>query len=315
MMILADKNPAVTNAIDLFDRINVRTTPLRFRRGNKKPRLRTGHFQGIQQLRTAPNQTRYYAMTRNSWSGPFLIVVAFPTDQLHKGEIVAKHLLHSDGRKRPLKHPGGFQIIGDYAVIGVEDESGKKRSQIQFWDLSNPLNPRPASHLTIKREGTVKGNKTAGAVGICSRENDHLMVVGSWGSKQLDFYSSNGKPLSNDKCDFTYLATWDSETASKTGWIDGQWGNHQNLNLVTDSNGAIYLIGFHRGGGHDYADLFELSFAGEVTLKKVASKHLILTNRCTFQHAGGAYLEPNRLTILAGPKDLGRSEMYLNIAE
>jgi len=178
-MNLSDKNPAVSDPVDLFDQVSERPLSVRFRRGRKKPRLRTGHFQGIQRLRSASDDVHYFAMTRSSWTGPFLIIVAFPNGHAQKGEIVAKHLLPSDGQHRPLKHPGGFQVTGDYAAIGVEDDRGKNRSQVQFWNLADPLDPQQATHLTIRREDRVIGNKTSGAVGICSREND---IYWSWGT-------------------------------------------------------------------------------------------------------------------------------------
>jgi hypothetical protein len=129
----------------------------------------------------------------------------------HKGKIVAKHSLPSDGRSRPLKHLGGFQLVGDYAVTGVEDDRGKKRSQI-----------------------------------------------------------------------------WDAELAIKSGWCDGNWENYQNLNFLTYTDDCVYLTGLHRERGHNYADLFEVAHRGvDTTVRKVPSKHLILRNKHTFQHAGG----------------------------
>ena len=129
---MSDEYPSVRNPVDHFANIAEHPRTIRFRRGNKKLRLRTGHFQGTQRLPTTAGNSQYYAMTWNSLSRPFFIIIAFTKSPSRKGKIVAKHRLPSDGRSRPLKHPGGFQLVGDYAVTGVEDDRGKKRSQI--WD-------------------------------------------------------------------------------------------------------------------------------------------------------------------------------------
>jgi len=248
----------------------------------------TGHFQGIQRLSNIGTDM-YYAMTRNAWSGAFLIVIRVP--QHGRGEIVTKLRLPSDGRGRPLKHPGGFQVVGDYAAICVEDARGKRRSQIQFFDVIRPAQPKQVTHLTLNRHGTNRGRKTAGAVGVWARGTDHLLVVGSWGSRTLDFYESNGKPLDDARCRFDYVGEWRSEGVTRSGWHpDQEWGNYQSLNLLTDTSDQPYLVAFHRQHGHDYADLYAVDLSGPIKLKKAWRHHVILKNRCTFQHAGGVYI-------------------------
>lgn len=86
--------------------------------------------------------------------------------------------------------------------------------------------------------------------------------MGNWGSKKLDFYTSTGQPLSSGTRSFTYQSTWDSERLPDAARKDKHWGNYQSLNLLTDTSGSVYLIGFHRERGNDYADLFEISLAG-----------------------------------------------------
>ncbi|NQV34472.1 MAG: hypothetical protein HQ515_17390 [Phycisphaeraceae bacterium] len=132
-------------------------------------------------------------MSRDSNTQAYFVTAVFDAGLSNGGEIRHLQVLPSDGRQPPLRHAGGMQLIGDYLVIGVEDNQDKLRSQIQFWDVSKPFAPELRVPLTVMREGTVPGDQTAGAVGILKYDRHHLLVVANWDAEHLDVHMSSSE--------------------------------------------------------------------------------------------------------------------------
>jgi hypothetical protein len=109
------------------------------------------------------------------------------------------------------------------------------------------------------------------------------------------------------------LDNWnEGELRSSIG--DWEFGNYQNLNLVTQCDGTLFLVGTHLNSYNreDWIDLFRLSEEyGQTVITKVAKKHLYCgypspgydsgTNRqCNLDAAGGVYVDPSGQLIVYG---------------
>jgi hypothetical protein len=65
---------------------------------------------------------------------------------------------------------------------------------------------------------------------------------------------------------------------------------YQNINLITQADGEVFMIGFERSNGEDFMDLFIVDMQAihsKDILTKVATKHMFCTNGCTFHYGGG----------------------------
>ena len=123
---------------------------------------------------------------------------------------------------------------------------------------------------------------------------NYLLVVGRADSNILDFYISLAKNLGNPN--FEMVDTW--RERQLTG-MDREFGNYQNLNLICQRDGQICLVGLHRntkfGPGADFADLFTitLSKTNRVSIRKIASRHIVCKEGGNFDAGAGVYLDGN----------------------
>ncbi len=288
-----------------FESVAAKGQPLEFALdGVEVPR--GGHLQGIQ-MRFDPEGRRYVAfLSHDSETAGYLLVVEFPPD-LSAGRVVHVQQFPSDGRRPPLRHAGGMQLCGDTLVVGLEDNQDKTRSEVQFWNVARPDKPVPLAHLAVRREGAER-DKTAGAVGLVQRERDHLLAVANWDSRAIDFYASNGKPLADAACRFDFRARWQNDAADKSAWQpDPVGGSYQAINLVSDAEGKLYLLGFDTAfPSLDIVDLFRVDLdqppAG--LLVKVAQRRMRWPGEVHFRFAGGLMTEGEKMRFLASPRNL-----------
>lgn len=312
-----DANPLLVEPLRAFKAIPNEAREIIFSRGTTvfPP---GGHFQGIQALDDAQRRRLVCFISRNSERVAYFAVVEFDATAQAAGSIRHLQVLPSDGRQPPLRHPGGMQLIGRYLVVGVEDNQEKRRSQVQFWDVSNPLAPALRAPLTVARESTTPKDKTAGAVGIVRRESDHLLVVANWDARALDFYTSNGLPLSDDACRFAPAARWSIEEAHTASWTpDRVWRSYQGVNLVCDTEFNLFLLGFATAGSNtDVIDLFSVDLSNEPPeiIRKLRSKPMQLTGGAHFRYAGGIRVgSVNDLTCYATER-ADRAMTSINVA-
>lgn len=285
---MKDENIKIKNVLSSFEAHGEEATVMEFTMdGWSMPS--GGHLQGIQRTYTTKP---YFIISGSSDHEAYFIVVGKTVDGY---EIIQKKTISHN----PYRHAGGIQIIGDYLVVGVEDNSKKNRSRVCFFDISNPEKPIGDPIITIPREGEEK-LATAGAVAIVKRPADHLLMVGSWDSDTLDFYRSNGVALGKSGCEFAYWQTWNKDDACRENWCDDTWGNYQNLNLVKNTNGGLFLIGYYCDGKQeDCADLYSLDLSNPAPemIRKDSSKHLKCIRGASFQYGGGIYLDNERSFI------------------
>ena len=301
-----DANPQLNDPVRAFENIPMLGRKIEFRRRNTDL-PGGGHFQGVQSYFAPSLNKQICFLSRDSDSKAYFITVAFDPGPQSCGEIRHVQYLPSDGKQPPLRHPGGMQLIGRYLVIGVEDNQNKRRSQVQFWDVSDPFAPKQRTPLTVIRESATPKDKTAGAVGIVRCARNHLLVVANWDAKALDFYVSNGLPLDDDACRFTFRVRWTNDEANKAPWKpNGHWGNYQGVNLVCDRDFKVYLFGFCTTTGEDCMDLFsvDLSKDPQNILRKLSSKRMLLQGGAHFQYSGGiSIVSPKELSCYASERD------------
>ena len=269
-----------------------------------------GHLQGIQRM-NIPSKTsggvskEFFVISGSSDNEAYFIVVGRTEGGY---AIVQKKAIC----KEPYRHAGGIQIIGNYLVVGVEDNLEKDKSKVCFFDITNPEKPIGDPIITIQRRGEEK-RATAGAVAIVKRPADYLLIVGSWDSDTLDFYRSNGTylgecdPKGESNCKFTYWQTWDKDNASRKGWCDETWGSYQNLNLISDVDDRLFLLGYYCSEEEeDYIDLYSLDLdkpSSEV-IKKEDSRFVECKAGASFKYGGGAYAkDENSLVSYACERD------------
>ena len=305
-----DCNPPVRALKSQFRRLRDHGDLLGFRMGPAPDVSMSKHWQGVQRL--TANQGRFLAVSRSGKNVSFVVVAMASRDgsgeRFRSNRIAAR----SDQRRPPagdrvvevvrsdpgFDHSGGIQSVGQFVVVGLEEGS---RSRVVFWDLADPRRPRRTGMLPH-----ATGVKGAGTVSIAKlRDGRYLLIVGGANANTLDFYLSRaGTDLTNPR--FDHVATWrESELVGG----DSEFGNYQNLGLVADPGGTLYLIGTHRnaagGPGSDFADLFRLERTPRTPrIRKIASRHLYCGfpggAQCNLDAAGGVYVTPSGGLMLYG---------------
>ncbi len=290
-----DANPQLDDPVHALARMPAIAREIKFQAGEDTVFPPGGHFQGIQAYYDKSLDKQICFVSRDSDAKGYFITVAFDRGPSGLGTVRHFQDLPSDARQPPLRHAGGMQLIGSFLVVGVEDNQDKRRSQVQFWDVSDPLSPRLRSPLAVVREGGTAKDQTAGAVGIVRRRDDHLLVVANWDAEALDFYKSNGRPLSDDECRFTFAARWSRDRAIKTGWEpDGNWGSYQSINLVCDREFNVFLLAFKTdGAGRDLIDLYAVDLSSDppAMIRKLSNKQMFFQGGAHFRSAGGIHVE------------------------
>ncbi|CAE7306430.1 ftsH [Symbiodinium natans] len=213
------------------------------------------------------------------------------------GEVVKRVIVDST-----LTHAGGFQISGDLLAIGAEAQCSpmqrvfggcKHRSQVLFFDLSDPLNPVKLPTF-IDRPG-----KTAGAVGIVRQANGKwLVMVGDGDNNNIDLY------VEGEAGSFNLVASWGKQELLKDAGVEGGYKSYQNMNVLLQSDGQLFMVCTALSSmfmGSDYFDLFTVqpSDDGRATITMVDSKKATC-HGCTFAAAAGIYVNPEDPSQLLG---------------
>lgn len=314
---LRDANQQLDDPMLAFENIPGKSRRIQFLCNNTKfPD--GGHFQGIQSFYESSLNRQIFFISCDSDLKAYFVTVTFDAALQTPGEIRYLQYLPSDGIQPPLRHAGGIQLIGNYLVVGVEDNQNKLRSQVQFWDVSDPFAPKQGTHLTVIRESTTPKNKTAGAVGIVKRVNDHVLVVANWDAKALDIYTSNGLPLNNNACRFTFTLRWVSSEANRDQWKPNEvWGNYQSINLVCDRKFNIFLLGFYTNKkSKDFIDLFSVDLSKDTPniIRKISDKQMVLIEGVHFRYSGGVFIKSSTELWCYATEREEHSETIINVS-
>jgi hypothetical protein len=303
------------------------------------------HVQGVARL----GQGAYLAMTGSNASDLFICDLASRTDApwLRWGSnrgggaappstdrVIAQLDVGAAAGYPGFDHAGGIQAIGDYVVVGLEPigaTASSPNSAVAIVRVDVPNSPWVVS--TIDRTGL----GTAGATGITQMlDGRWLLAVGEYDSYRIDLYVSSGADLGTTA--WTLVEQWSRDDIGGLCPGPGQsvsgsnYGAYQSINLITQSNGQLYLVGSHRdGGGDDFADLYRIDFfatapaceigtpsAGwDLRLTKVAKRHLTCTDTCDFDGGGGVYINStfDELFLYGTERFYSGSRGYLRLNE
>ena len=126
--------------------------------------------------------------------------------------------------------------------------------------MSNLYTAQP--NFTMDRKGELK-RQTAGSSGLLAKDNEYLMVVSNWDSRNWDFYRIN--PEKGEQKRLASFAAPDD------------WASYQSINLIRDEE-AIYALGFYNNERVNYADLILVSRSEtfEPIMEKVRTKTFTL---------------------------------------
>ena len=191
-----------------------------------------------------------------------------------------------------FEHGGGLGAIGRILVVPYEGRG----SVIALYDMSDPSHPRLLHAFDRFGVARPSSPEAASAVGITKlADGRYLMVVGAFSSKVLDFYLSEGTTLLADQIAFRWIQTLRGAVA----------GGFQNLSLITQCDGAIFLVGTHNTSlpppalGRDFVRWYRLSSGagGGVAIQAAGSRHMDCS-RCNFAAAAGLYVDPAGRLIL-----------------
>jgi hypothetical protein len=245
-----------------------------------------GHYQGVQVVKT---DGKKYAFI----SGSSDIVSYYFTIELNGNSKVTAF---NSIMPKPMKHAGGFQIIGKNMFIGIEDDKARTVSKILIYDISNPTSANHQSFLQIERKGAYQ-QATAGAVAVTDLGKQHLLFVGTWDNKTIDIYQSNSKSLDDPECVFKQEGTWVSYIADRSQWIDDSYGSYQNMNFIKQRDGKLFLIAFcETKEGKNTADLFEVNPSADVPIKAWLVKKATRIFDCqktSFRSGSGVHVTEN----------------------
>ena len=284
------KAQALTDVTAAFNLIDSKPTVFHLKKNPFKIPA-GGHLQGIQAVGDSE-----IVITASSASFSYFITATLNM-QTGKGKINDLQKIWNS----PYRHAGGCQVNKDILIAGIEDNQQKDKSRIVMVSFSDTLDTRYAEtgyyHIStiIERGGTVK-RSTAGAVGFTKiKSGQYLVAVGDWDSRNIDFYLS--KPWSGQLTDFYLTKSWSGQLFDSlttfTAVKNKKWPSYQSINLLCDTNGTIYLVGFALDGLNNRADLFEVSVKNEAAyLRPVTTRNFKCKGGAGFRYGSGICVTP-----------------------
>jgi hypothetical protein len=306
----------VCSFIPLFASAQSGSIPELFTRIDAQPKILTcrnelevnnqgGHLQGVQLL--VKDGTEYAILSGSSGTYAYTSVVKLDE---YEEVLTVNTLMH-----KPFKHAGGIQIFEDLMVVGIEDNDAKDKSKVCIYKIVDPETPPVKPLAVIERRGE-PFRSTAGCCGITRIGKGYLIVVGDWDTKHLDFYLSDENRLENKTDAFEMVFTIDTEKVDRSAWTDKAWHAYQNINLLKDADGKLYLFGFgHNDQNENIADLFlvENKDLREFSLKKLLSKTFNCKEDADFQSGAGIFHQPDGETkVISCGSHIGGS-LILNV--
>jgi hypothetical protein len=222
-----------------------------------------GHLQGIQAIDTKGG---VLAITASSSGYSYMITVNLQNEEL----LSVSKLLDS-----PYRHAGGCQAIGSLLIVGIEDNIAKDKSKIVAVQLTGAGSLKN-TRVLVNRQGYYK-RSTAGAVGaINTNDGRRIVVAGDWDSKNIDCYA--GTAASDSLYPVNTLVA-----PAGSGWP-----SFQSINLVADTAGRLFMVGFSLDRSKNRADLFELDFSGDTfSAKLIYTRYFKCLGKASFRYAAG----------------------------
>jgi hypothetical protein len=280
-------NPLMKNVFGAFEAVHDRPKSISIdRKGVVLPP--GGHFQGIQRMPNVPGerQENLLVITSSSAQEGYFVTCSMAKDWL-SGRANPPTMVPQSNGEPGFSHAGGCQAFGNLLALGLEN-SDENTSEVQFWNLKGAPEAVPP---TIQRCRTGK-TCTAGAVGITSFGKGAVMAVASYNADTVDFYTSEADPFSGSP--FNKSFTWTESNANKSGWLDKNFAQYQNINLITDQDQKLWMVGFDRDqlSHFDWMDLYTIDLTAEPNsvFRKAAKKHMYCSDDVQLGVAGGIYI-------------------------
>ena len=267
------------------------------------------HFQGIQRLGSSNVLVLSGADASASAADLFIVQL----DQQGEGHLVSALTLDDEAW-----HAGG--IAAHESILAVPlygSGGGVRKSRVRFYDVSDPLAPRQLT-VSIERHG-----RKAIAVALTRLVNAHWLAAVLSGRdgdpRRLDLYLSRGGEIEDG---FGEPLSWRTAFVGARNGQAPSFSHFQNINFLRQSDGRLYLAGFHNTfvnvaalPGRDYVDLYEVVLPESVTralapalahprVVKVANKRLTCRGgACNLDAAAGVHVDPvsRTLSIYAAP--------------
>jgi hypothetical protein len=283
----ADCNKCVPNAVSAVNSLRDHGDVLGFYPIGD-PVSVTSHWQGLQRLPAAGG--RYLAVSHSGDTKAFTVVhmesrdagtgLRFRSNRLNAtyhypgtAPSAWDRAVHDERLPAYLSytHSGGMQASGNLLAVSLESSPSGQNGQVVLYDMSSPTAPRM---LPARRLGRTTQAGTASLAKLS--DGDFLLILGQADANNLEFYRSSSGDLEQSTTTFDLIDLWnEGELRSTIG--DLEFGNYQNLNLITQCDGALFLAGTHQNSvnGEDWVDLFRLTEeTGNVVITKVARRHL-----------------------------------------
>lgn len=318
---LSDNNPCIRDVREEFLKVRTHGDKLGFHHTQTPGAYSQpghSHYQGIQRF------GKYLAVSGSaSQAGEILIIemASRPVTGRFRSNRLSSNTPPAQDRvvkvlevSRTLTHAGGFQVVGDVLVVGME---GGNVSEVVFYNIHDPKNPQEL--YRISRSGTIGGfseKPSAGATALVKRpDGKFLLIVGRSDSNVLDIYLSQDTNLLSNT--FQHVDSWHERELQG---MDREFGNYQNINLIRQCDGQLFFVGLHKNvklggvirGGEDWADLFTLEIrqlgqtgnsglvGHHTVITKVANRHLYCQDICDFDAGAGIYVDTNGELFIYG---------------
>ncbi len=257
-----------------------------------------GHLQGIQIYRS---DSQEYVLLSGSSSQVAFMAIAKCGSIIEVSRIDTLYVA-------PYRHAGGFQIMDHYLAVGIEDNHKRTSSRVVVYDLE-PLRKSGLKPIhIIKRDGEYE-RVTAGAVGIARVDDLIYLVVANWDSRYLDWYRCSVKGFEKGNEDFRKIGSLKMVNLNRAKWSDSVWRSYQNINLVSEPGGSLYMVGFGTSSdGQNVADLYHVRIQEEsvktesdspghsnvpIEVVKIDSRPLEPDGRTSFRHGAGLHQRPD----------------------
>ncbi len=188
----------------------------------------------------------------------------------------------------PFRHAGGCQSSGVNLFLGIEDNIQKDHSKIVSLTTASEKGDSGTVHIIVERQGTFK-RSTAGAVAAVQTKTGTLIAVADWDARNIDFYKQNW----NGKFD----------SVATVYFFDIKGGAYQSINLLADTAGNLFLMGFCKQGSTNRADLFSINDYKPALL---STRFFHCKKNNGFRYGAGAHIQDGKLQLLSCPRKLGK---------
>jgi hypothetical protein len=275
-----------------------------------------GHLQGVQ-LYSEKGQTFAY-ISGSSSTHSYMVKV----DINPPAKVIAIDTLMSS----PYRHAGGFQIYQNFLAVGIEDNHTRTSSKVLIYDIAGGRNDWTSPLYTIKREGAFE-RFTAGAVAITRYQDEIVVAVANWDSRNIDFYTCPSHAFENNEGEFNLIASVIASDFIKENWSDPYWWSYQNINLLTDATDNLYLVCFGQNNKDmNLADVFKVSFAevdykgkdfikpnSSIQLQKIHSRIFDSTEGANFRAGAGFHIQGDGSLVLVSCPNQIEPKNFLNL--